>query len=210
MSGSDSGDRTERLQRPGTQTGRSSAMRDGAMARTAPRRSPQARARTGSGTPAVGGAAAAAAARSAGTTGGTARGGQRTGTRPVRRTGPRRVRLTVQRLDPWSVMKISFLVSVALGIAQVVMVAVLWTVLSGMNVFSTINELITEITTGETGSQGFDLMDYIGFGRILSLSVVIAVINVILLTAWATLTAFLYNVCTALVGGAQLTLSDER
>lgn len=207
MSGSDSGDRTERLQRPGTQSGRSSAMRDGAMARTAPRRSPQARARTGAGAPAVGGAAAAAAARSAGTTGGS---GQRTGTRPVRRTGPRRVRLTVQRLDPWSVMKISFLVSVALGIAQVVMVAVLWTVLSGMNVFSTVNDLIVEITTGETGAQGFDLMDYIGFGRVLSLAVVIAVINVILLTAWATLTAFLYNICTALVGGAQLTLSDER
>lgn len=89
------------------------------------------------------------------------------------------------------------------------MIGVLWTVLNGMNVFATVNDLIVEITTGEDMAANFDLMDYIGFGRVVSLSVVLGVINVILLTALATLTAFLYNVCTALVGGAQLTLSDE-
>nr|WP_306238201.1 MULTISPECIES: DUF3566 domain-containing protein [unclassified Ornithinimicrobium] len=167
-------------------------MRDGAMARTAPRRD-----------------LGAAAARARGTGAQSARPGGSAGARPQRRTGPRRVRLTLQRVDPWSVMKISFLVSVALGVATVIMVAVLWTVLNGMNVFSTVNELIVEITTGETSASAFNLMDYIGFGRVVSLSVVIGVINVILLTALATLTAFLYNVCTALVGGAQLTLSDE-
>lgn len=196
-------DKTERVQRPGTQTGQGTSMRDGAMARTAPRRSPQERVRSSSGRAGAGGAAAAQAAAGArqSTSRGTSRG---------KRTGPRRVRLTVQRLDPWSVMKISFLVSVALGIAQVVLVAVLWSVLSGMGVFSTVNDLIAEITTGESGAAAFDLMDYIGFGRVVSLGVVVAVINVVLITAWATLAAFLYNICTALVGGAQLTLSDER
>lgn len=182
-------DETQKIRRPGTQTGQGSGLRDGAMARTSARRdlgAAAARARGGSGAP-------SSAAR----------------TRPQRRTGPRRVRLTLQRVDPWSVMKISFLVSVALGVATVIMVAVLWTVLNGMNVFSTVNELIVEITTGETGASTFNLMDYIGFGRVVSLSVVVGVINVILLTALSTLTAFLYNVCTALVGGAQLTLSDE-
>ena len=42
----------------------------------------------------------------------------------------RRVRLTVSRVDPWSAMKVSFLLSVALGIAMVVMVFVLWTILA--------------------------------------------------------------------------------
>ncbi len=182
-----SDDETQKIRRPGTQTGQSAGMRDGAMARTGPRRD-----------------LSAAAAR---TRGGGAP--SRSGTRPQRRTGPRRVRLTLQRVDPWSVMKISFLVSVALGVATVIAVAVLWTVLNGMNVFSTVNELIMEITTGEDSAGGFNLMDYIGFGRVVSLAVVIGVINVILLTALSTLTAFLYNVCTALVGGAQLTLSDE-
>lgn len=193
------GDETQKIRRPGTQTGHGTGMRDGAMARTAPRRdlsAAAARARGGSGAPRLSSPERTAPARGA-------------AARPVRRTGPRRVRLTLQRVDPWSVMKISFLVSVALGVATVIMVAVLWTVLNGMNVFSTVNDLIVEVTTGENSASNFNLMDYIGFGRVLSLSVVIAVINVILLTALATLTAFLYNVCTALVGGAQLTLSDE-
>lgn len=255
----DTADRTERLSRPGTQSGSSGTMRDGAMARTTPRRdlsgaAARARAvtRAGSGTRTapedertgrrseeptdrterperpersersddqterVSRPAAAGQSRPAGQAtrarvpreGSTARPAQPR-TRAPRRTGPRRVRLTVQRIDPWSVLKISFLVSVALGIAGVVMVAVLWTVLNGMNVFSTVNDLIVEVTSGESGAAAFDLMEYVGFGRVMALSVVIGVINVVLLTALATLTAFLYNVCAALVGGGQLTLSDE-
>ncbi len=119
----------------------------------------------------------------------------------------RRVKLTVARIDPWSAMKMSFLVSVALGIAGVVMVAVLWMILSGMGVFSELNRVIGQIASD--GENTFDIMDFIGFGRVLSLSIVIGVIDVILLTAISTLGAFLYNVCASLVGGLQLTLTDD-
>ena len=119
----------------------------------------------------------------------------------------RRVRLTVSRVDPWSAMKISFLLSVALGIAGVVMVFVLWTILAGMGVFDQINGIIGQVV--QDGQQRFDIMDFIGLGRVLSLSIVIAVIDVILVTAIATLGAFLYNVSSALVGGVQLTLTDD-
>lgn len=106
-------------------------------------------------------------------------------------------------------MKISFLVSVALGIALVVAVVVLWGLLSNMDVFTSLNDFIAQITAGEDDSEAFDLMAYLGFGRVVSAAVVLGVINVALLTALATLTAFLYNICAALVGGARLTLSDE-
>ena len=119
----------------------------------------------------------------------------------------RRVRLTVSRVDPWSAMKISFLLSVALGIAGVVMVFVLWTILAGMGVFDQINGIVGQVV--QDGQQRFDIMDFIGLGRVLSLSIVIAVIDVILITAIATLGAFLYNVSSALVGGVQLTLTDD-
>jgi len=125
-----------------------------------------------------------------------------------RRPAPRRVKLTVSRVDPWSVMKMSFLLSVAVGIAGVVMVAVLWTILSSMGVFSDINRMVDEVLSSNNGSK-FDLMDYIGLGRVVSLSIVIGVIDVILMTALATLGAFLYNVCSSLVGGLQLTLTDD-
>ena len=122
-------------------------------------------------------------------------------------TGPRRVKLTVSRADPWSVMKMSFLISVAIGIAGVVMVAVLWMILSGMGVFSEVNRLVGTIISDS--ENPFDIMDFLGFGRVLSLSIVIGVIDVILLTALSTLGAFLYNICSALVGGLQLTLTDD-
>ncbi|MEO8557232.1 MAG: DUF3566 domain-containing protein [Actinomycetota bacterium] len=126
----------------------------------------------------------------------------------ARSAAPRRVKLSVSRVDPWSVMKMSFLISVAVGIAGVVMVAALWMVLSGMGVFADINRTVEEVLNSSNGSR-FDLMDYIGLGRVVSLSIVIGVIDVILMTAIATLGAFLYNVCSSLVGGLQLTLTDD-
>lgn len=119
----------------------------------------------------------------------------------------RRVRLTVSRVDPWSAMKMSFLLSVALGIAGVVMVSVLWTILAGMGVFDQVNGLVGQIV--QDGENTFDIMDFLGFGRVVSLAIVVGVIDVILLTALATLAAFLYNVSSSLVGGLQLTLTDD-
>lgn len=120
--------------------------------------------------------------------------------------GPRRVRLAVSRIDPWSVMKLGFLLSIAIGIMTVVSTAVLWFVLDGMHVFSSINKTVTEVV----GTESFiNILKYVEFGRVISLAVLIAVINVVLLTALATIGAFLYNIVAALVGGIHLTLTDE-
>lgn len=231
-----SGDETQVHQRVDAagQGDRSAAdrMRDGAVARTAQGRDLAARKARALRGATAGLAAGSAAGASANRTqrvpaeagrgdergrAGEARGGAPASTARTggprqsapRRGGPRRVRLTAQRIDPWSVLKISFLVSVALGIAGVVMVAVLWTVLSGLNVFSTLNNFITQVTSGETGGPSINLQDYLGFSRVVAIAAVLGVFNVFLLTALATLTAFLYNICSALVGGAQVTLSDE-
>ena len=114
----------------------------------------------------------------------------------------------VSRVDPFSVMKVGFLVSVALGIALVVMTAVMWVLLSAMGVFDSVNELAGQII-GDGSGEEFDVMDFLGFGRVVSLSIVIAVVDVFLLTAIATLGAFLYNIVASLVGGLHLTLTDD-
>ncbi|MEW1952158.1 DUF3566 domain-containing protein [Terrabacter sp. NPDC080008] len=139
----------------------------------------------------------------AGTTGSTAK----TTTAARKHKGPRRVRLAVARVDPWSVMKMSFLLSVAIGIAGVVLTAVLWMILSTMNVFTDIEGVLQSLQS--TTSDPFSIKDYVGFGRVVSLSIVIGVIDIILMTAIATVMAFLYNICSALVGGVQLTLTDD-
>jgi hypothetical protein len=105
-------------------------------------------------------------------------------------------------------MKLSFLLSVAIGIAGVAMVGALWMTLSSMGVFSDINRTVEDVLNTSNGAK-FDLMNYIGLGRVVSLSIVIGVIDVILLTAISTLGAVLYNICSTLVGGLQMTLTDD-
>ena len=125
----------------------------------------------------------------------------------VDRGGPRRVRLAVSRIDPWSVMKMSFLFSVALGIAGVVMTALLWSILNGLGIFSDIDRIIQDNQLAS--ATPIHILDYVGFRRVVSMSVVVGVINVVLMTAIATLASFLYNISSSLVGGVQLTLTDD-
>lgn len=120
--------------------------------------------------------------------------------------GPRRARLTVARVDPWGVLKLSFLLSVALGIVYVVAAFVMWNVVDGMGVFDDINNVIRQV---EGEGSTFEVRDWVGRQRVLSLVTVIAVVNVVILTLLATLFAFLYNLGSALVGGTRVTLTDE-
>ena len=118
---------------------------------------------------------------------------------------PRRVDLAIARVDAWTVMKVSFLLSVALGIAMVIGTAVLWFMVDGMHVFSTIEEFLKTI-----GAQKFpSLLDYLRLPKVLSYATIVAVSNVVLLTATATLGAMLYNVIASLVGGIKVSLMDE-
>ncbi len=131
----------------------------------------------------------------------------RTGARTVPRT--RKARLRVARADPWSVMKVSFLLSIALGICTVVAVAVLWMVMNAMGVFSTVGGTISEATGSGDGS-GFDLQSFLSLPRVLLFTSIIAVIDVVLATALATLGAFIYNLSAGFVGGVELTLAEDE
>ncbi|GAB48830.1 hypothetical protein MOPEL_083_00350 [Mobilicoccus pelagius NBRC 104925] len=121
---------------------------------------------------------------------------------------PRKVRLTLSRIDPFSVMKISFLLSVAVAIAGVVVVAALWMMLQGMGVFSTINTTLNELAQSANQGSSINVLEILSFGRVLSLAIVLGVANVILMTAIATLSAVIYNICAALVGGFSSTFTD--
>lgn len=123
----------------------------------------------------------------------------------ARPAAPRRVRLVVGRINPWSMLKMSFLLSVAAGIILVVACAVLWLVLSGMGVFAQVNELIA----GLMGSQRLDVLEFVGFTRVVSLATIVAVLNVLVITALGTVFAFLYNIAARLVGGLTVTLTDD-
>lgn len=127
------------------------------------------------------------------------------------RTTPqvRKARLRVAKADPWSVMKVSFLLSIALGICTIVASAVLWMVMNAMGVFSTVGGTISE-ATGSNESNGFDLQSFLSLPHVLIFTTVIAVIDVVLATALATLGAFIYNISAGFVGGVELTLAEDE
>lgn len=121
----------------------------------------------------------------------------------------RSARLRVAKADPWSVMKVSFLVSIALGICTVVAVAVLWLVLDAMGVFSTVGATISDATT--SGQQnGFNLQSYLSLSNCVLFTALIAVIDVVLATALATLGAFIYNLSAGFAGGIEVTLAEDE
>jgi hypothetical protein len=132
--------------------------------------------------------------------------------RPAARTAPRtrKARLRVAKADPWSVMKVSFLLSIALGICTIIAVTVLWMVLDTIGVFSTVGSTISDATTSEQGKGGFDLVSFLSLPRVLTFTTVIAVIDVVLATALATLGAFIYNLSAGFVGGVELTLAEDE
>ncbi|WP_407559863.1 DUF3566 domain-containing protein [Streptomyces sp. 184] len=131
----------------------------------------------------------------------------RTGARTVPRT--RKARLRIAKADPWSVMKVSFLLSIALGICTIVAVTVLWMVLDAMGVFSTVGGTISE-ATGSDDSAGFDLESFLSLPRVVAFTAVVALIDVVLATALATLGAFIYNLSAGFVGGIEVTLAEDE
>ncbi|MCC9308026.1 DUF3566 domain-containing protein [Kitasatospora sp. RB6PN24] len=123
----------------------------------------------------------------------------------------RKARLRVLKADPWSVMKVSFLLSLALGIIMIVAAIVLWSTLDTLGVFDSIGKTLKEVTgSGSTGTGGVNIMDYVGFGQVLTWTALIAVVDVVLLTALSTLAAFIYNSAAGFTGGVELTLAEEE
>ena len=118
--------------------------------------------------------------------------------------GARRARLALQRIDPWSVFLYSLVSSVFLGIALVVAVFVLYSVLGRLGVPDTINELYVELTGGDAAATPL-----LSAGRFVGGAVVLAALNVVLLTLLATLSALLYNLCASFTGGIEVTLGER-
>ncbi|MEU7616170.1 DUF3566 domain-containing protein [Micromonospora rifamycinica] len=153
--------------------------------------------------PGIGGQAAVGAARV-----GDAVRAARTSVSSAASRGPRRARLNLKRIDPWSVMKFAFAVSVVLFIVVVVATSVLYLALDAMGVFQSVNDSLTDLVSA-SGGQGTSGGFQITAKGVILTSALIGLVNVVLFTALATLGAFVYNVCADLVGGIELTLAER-
>ena len=120
---------------------------------------------------------------------------------------PKRARLYVTRIDPWSVTKVAFLISLAIGIVLVAAVAGLWWMLDYTGVFVTVSTTVDDVVG--TAATGFSLMDYVELSRVIGVTVIIASVEIVLVSLVATLFAILYNLSVGLTGGFEVVLSDD-
>lgn len=122
-----------------------------------------------------------------------------------RSRGPVRASMQIRHIDPWSALKVSLLLSVALFFVWMVAVAFLYLVLGGMGVWSKLNSNVGDLLTATSGGGG----ELVSSGTIFGGAALIGLVNIVLLTAMATVGAFIYNLSTDIVGGIEVTLADR-
>ena len=118
---------------------------------------------------------------------------------------PVRASMQIRRIDPWSTLKVSLVLSVALFFVWMIAVALLYLVLGGMGVWSKLNSNVGDLLNNTGGSAA----DLVSSGTIFGGATLIGLVNIVLLTAAATIGAFIYNLTTDLIGGVEVTLADR-
>ncbi|TAP28754.1 MULTISPECIES: DUF3566 domain-containing protein [Micrococcaceae] len=125
--------------------------------------------------------------------------------RPAPQAKVRKARLLVSKVEPFSVLKLAFLLAVAFGVITVVASVGIWALLDLMGTFDAFNQLIRDAI-----AQGsFDLRQTMSLGQVASYATIIAVVNVVVISVVSTLGAVLYNIAASLVGGIGVTLTDD-
>lgn len=129
---------------------------------------------------------------------------------PARRSGAtpraRRMSLSLTRVDAWSVAKVTFLMSIAFAIIQVVAALVVWLLLDMVGVFDQVTSIVS--STG-LDAGGFDMKNVLSITTVVSGATIFSVIEVVVFTILATILALIYNVVSTLVGGIHVTLGDD-
>lgn len=126
----------------------------------------------------------------------------------ARRSTPRarRMSLSLTRVDAWSVAKVTFMLSIAGAIIQIVAAAVVWLLLDLVGVFSQITQIVS--STG-LDAGGLDLKNVLSLTTVVSGVTIFSIIEVVIFTVLATIIALIYNVVSSLVGGVHVTLGDD-
>lgn len=127
------------------------------------------------------------------------------------KTAARKAHLTLSRIEPWSVMKFSFVMSVVCFVVLLVAVIVLYAILSALGVFDALSDTINSLTREQGETTGaVDAGSWFSFFRIFGYTVLVGALNVLLITALATVGSVIYNLAADLVGGVEVTLKEAE
>lgn len=118
---------------------------------------------------------------------------------------PLRAAVQVRRVDPWSIFKVTGVLAVAGFLIWMIAIAVLYVILAGMGIWEQINSSFGTLVSADGTSTGGDL---ISSGQVFGFSALFGIFAAIVITALATILAYIYNVCADVVGGFEVTLAD--
>jgi Transmembrane domain of unknown function (DUF3566) len=121
----------------------------------------------------------------------------------------RQAHLMVSRFEPWSVMKFSFMISLACFVILFVAVTLLYGTLAGLGVFDSIQKALSNVTSGQ-GTNGVNISHWFSASTILGYTALLGVLNVFLITAFSTVGSVVYNLTAHLVGGVEVTLRETE
>jgi len=120
---------------------------------------------------------------------------------------PRRARLYVTHVNAWSITKAAFMLALAIGIVLVVAITVLWLLLNTIGVFDTLTRNVNDVIGNSANT--LDLVGLLSFPTVIGASVVIASVEIVLISIFAGLFAVMYNLSVGLTGGIEVVLSDD-
>ncbi len=119
-------------------------------------------------------------------------------------TTVRRVRRIIRKIDPWTVLKVSALLNVVLGLGIVLGLVMFWSVLTAAGIPDRITDILVRITLLEEGENPFANTE-----RFLRAAVFGSMVWVVLSTGFMTLAAVMYNLITDVVGGVEVVVLEE-
>lgn len=114
-----------------------------------------------------------------------------------RKVATKQVRLKLVYLDFWSVVKLSFLIWLCLGIALIVSSVLVWIVLNSTGIFVKIDDTMQDILVDKT----FHVTNSFGLLQVGVFSLVVALLNTVIGTVLGAISALLYNLSVRLTGG---------
>ena len=116
-----------------------------------------------------------------------------------------RVRRIIRRVDPWTVLKVSFIVYMVAALGFVLASVMFWEVVERSGIPQKITDFLIQITLLDEGEAPFSNTE-----QFIRLSAILAVAWAVLSSGLTTLGAIMYNLVADVVGGVEVVLLEEN
>ena len=124
---------------------------------------------------------------------------------PRRSGSSKQVRLRLVHIDFWSAMKVSAVLGLVLGIVQLVVTFVMWTLLQVVGLFGKIDEVMQDILA----DPQFAITTLLSLPQVMMFTLLVAVLNFVVITVLGAVIAALYNMSVRITGGLQVGFANQ-